>query len=356
MPQRNSKTRAHRVDLAPETRISIHEQPAKAVKITQLEYEEAWVQEKECTTIEECFPLKDPPTITWINVAAVPQGDIVQELGAYFELHPLVMAGILNTDQRPKVEDFDDYLYIVLKMLHSKNDSEDIGIEQASIILASHFVLSFQDSRAGNVFDPIRARIWHGEEPIRKRGADYLAYALVDAIVDSYFAILEKFEDKIGDLEEELVTNPNKETLQTLHTWQREITSLRKLTWPLREVSYDLRTQESPLISKSTSKFFKDVSDRTAQVIDTIETFHDTTSDMFNTYMSDISNRINEVMKVLTIISTVFIPISFIAGVEGMNLRDMPERNWPWAYPVIWVIMLTVVGVMLLFFKRKRWL
>jgi magnesium transporter len=356
MPQPSRKPRSATGGLARGTRPSSGAPSATAVTITQLAYDETYVQEKAVTTLAACFPLPAPPAITWIHVAAGSQVDLAQQLGAAFDFHPLVVAGIRNPHQRPKVEEFDDYLYIVLNMLQYQHPSAPIGIEQINIILGSHFVLSVQDGRAGDVFAPIRSRIRHGEEHIRKQGADYLAYTLVDAVVESYFAMLGNFEAKIEDLEDDLVANPTKETLQTLRTLQREITFVRKLTFPLREVVYDLKRQESSLISKSTNKFFRDVSDHAAQVIDTIETFNDTISGMFDTYMSSISNRINEIMKVLTMVSTIFIPISFIAGVEGMNLRHMPERNWPWTYPVLWVLMLTMVGIMLLYFKRKRWL
>jgi magnesium transporter len=240
-------------------------------------------------------------------------------------------------------------------MLHYNEKKNEIEAEQISLILGPHFVISFKESQSG-VFDPIRERIRNQKSRVRKTGADYLAYALIDAIVDNYFIILEKLGEQIEDLEEELVTNPTPETLQAIHTLKREMIFLRKSVWPLREVVSGLERGESPLIHESTDIYLKDVYDHTIQVIDTIETFRDMISGMLDIYLSSISNAMNAVMKVLTIIATIFIPLTFIVGIYGMNFKYMPELEWRWGYFIAWAIMIVIGFVMVLYFKRKKWL
>jgi len=300
-------------------------------------------------------PGKDNSGVTWINVDGYEQPAAHERIGNCFGLHPLVLEDILSRDQRPKLDDYDDYLYIVLKMLDYDEAKDEILMEQVSLILGSGFVLSFQD-KGGDVFDPVRERLRNGKGRIRKAGADYLAYALVDAIVDNYFVILEKIGDRIDYLEEELVTDPKPEKLDLMHSLKREMLFLRNSVWPLREVIGAMVRGGSPLIHESTEVYLRDVHDHTIQVIETIETFRDMLSGMLDIYLSSVSNRLNEVMKVLTIISTVFMPLTFIAGVYGMNFRHMPEIGWRWSYPVVLGVMLVAALMMLLYFRRKRWL
>ena len=261
----------------------------------------------------------------------------------------------MNTGQRPKMEDFGDYLFIVLKMLHYDKEEDETKTEQVSLILSSNYVISFQESE-GDVFDPIRERIRSDRGRIRKMGVDYLAYSLIDAIVDNYFMVLEKIGEKIEDIEDELVRNPTPEVLHTIHRLKRELIFLRKSVWPLREVISRLERWESPLIDKSIDIYLRDVYDHTIQVIDALETFRDMLSGMLDIYLSSLSNRMNEVMKVLTIIATIFIPLTFIAGIYGMNFKYMPELDSPWGYPLVYIVMLAVSAVMLVYFRRKRWL
>jgi magnesium transporter len=262
---------------------------------------------------------------------------------------------ILHTGQRPKFEDFEKYIFIVFKMLYFDENGDDILEEQISIILGSNYVISFQE-KEGDVFNPVRERIRAGRFQIKKRKIDYLAYALIDAVVDNYFLILEKIGEKIEDLEEELLDNPTPETLQTIHHLKRKLISLRKSVWPLREVIGGLERGESALFHKSTSIYLKDVYDHTIQVIDTIETFRDMVSGMLDMYLSNLSNKMNEVMKVLTIIATIFIPLTFIAGIYGMNFEFMPELKWHWGYFLIWGLMIVVGIAMVFYFRRKKWL
>jgi len=333
----------------------VGDKKAEEVSITIIDYDEAHLEEKEAKEIEECFPFKDTPTVTWINIDGIQNVDVVEKIGRHFNLHPLAIEDIVNTGQRPKMEDFGDYLFVVLKMLHYDEQENGVKAEQVSLILGPTWVISFQESW-GDVFDSVRERIRGDKGRIRKMGADYLAYALIDAVVDNYFMILEKVGEDIEEIEDELVTNPVPETLQTLHNLKRQMIFLRKSVWPLREVISRLERWESPLIQKSTHIYLRDVYDHTIQVIDAVETFRDMLSGMLDIYLSSVSNRMNEVMKVLTIIATIFIPLTLVAGLYGMNFRYMPELEWPWSYPLVLLVMLTIGVLMVMYFRKKRWL
>jgi len=349
------KKRSKKSGLPPGTPVYIGKEKVGKVTITIIDYDEAGFQEKEVKTIEETLSFKDKPTITWINLDGVHQLTDIEKIGTHFKIHPLVLEDIMNTGQRPKMEVFDQYIFIVLKMLRIEDEENETKTEQVSIIIAPNLVISLQESK-GDVFDPIRERIRSDRGRIRKMGADYLAYALIDAIVDNYFIILEKLGEKIEDMEDELISNPSPETLQTIHSLKREMIFLRKSVWPLRELISRLERWESQLIDKSTYIYLRDLYDHTIQVIDSIETFRDMLSGMLDIYLSSVSNRMNEVMKVLTIIATIFIPLTLIAGIYGMNFRYMPELESPWAYPMVYFIMLIIGIVMLIYFRRKRWL
>jgi len=349
------KKRSRKAGLPPGTLVHIGEQKAEEVRITAIDYDEARFQEKEIKTVEECFLFKDKPTVTWIHVDGIHEVEVLELLGECFGLHPLVLEDILNTDQRPKLEDFGDYIFVVLKTFSYNDQSDELEPEQISLILGPSFVLSFQE-RTGDVFDPIRERIRNGKGRIRRMGADYLAYCLLDSIVDHYFVVLEQVGEEVEFLEEELVTNPTPETLQTIHNLKRDMIFLRKSVWPLREVIGALERGELSLIRESTGIYLRDVYDHTIQVVDTIETFRDMISGMLDIYLSSVSNRMNEVMKVLTIIATIFIPLTLIAGIYGMNFQYMPELGWRWGYPVVWLVMLVIGVLMLVYFRRKRWL
>jgi magnesium transporter len=335
--------------------VYIGKKKAAKVKITIIDYDEEQFQEKEVETIDEVFPFSDKSTATWINLDGIHQVDNIEKIGKHFKIHPLVLEDIMNTGQRPKMEDFNNYLFLVLKMLSYDEEENETKTEQVSLILSSNYVISFQESE-GDVFDPIRERIRTDRGRIRKMGVDYLAYSLIDAIVDNYFMVLEKIGEKIEDIEDELVKNPTPEVLHTIHRLKRELIFLRKSVWPLREVISRLERWESPLIDKSIDIYLRDVYDHTIQVIDALETFRDMLSGMLDIYLSSVSNRMNEVMKVLTIIATIFIPLTLVAGIYGMNFRYMPELDWVWGYPMVYMIMLAISAVMLVYFRRKRWL
>jgi magnesium transporter len=349
------KKRSKKAGLPPGTLVHIGEKKAEMPKNTIMDYDEAQFEEKEVETIDECFLFKNKPTVTWINIDGLHQVEILERLGECYGLHPLVLEDILNTDQRPKMEDYGEYIYIVLKDLDYDDKSSEIEPEQISLILGSNFVFSFQE-REGDTFNTIRERIRNSKGRIRKMGADYLAYTLFDSIVDNYFIILERLGEKIEFLEEKLVSQPTPETLQVIHHLKREMIFLRKAVWPLREVVGGLERGESSLIKESTRIYLRDVYDHTIQTIDTIETYRDMVSGMLDIYLSSVSNRLNSVMKVLTIIATIFMPLTFIAGIYGMNFKYMPELEWRWGYPVIWLIVIGIGVFMLLYFRKKKWL
>lgn len=352
-----TKKRSQKAGLPPGTLIHIGEKKREVPKITILDYDETQFQEREAKSVEECFPLKEKPTVTWINVEGLHQVEVLERLGGCYGLHPLVLEDILNTDQRPKMEDYGEYVYIVLKMLTYYDDkSGQIEAEQISLVLGRNFVLSFQEGKKGDVFDLLRERLRGAKGRIRKMGADYLAYSLIDSVVDHYFIILERLGERVEFLEEELMTEPTTKTLQEIYNLKREMIFLRKAVWPLREVVGALERGESPLIQQNTQIYLRDVYDHTIQVIDTIETFRDTVSGMLDIYLSSVSNRLNSVMKVLTIIATIFMPLTFLAGIYGMNFKYMPELEWHWGYPLVWMIMIAIGILMLFYFRKKKWL
>ena len=344
-----------RAGLSPGTLVHDGDKKVEKAKITIIDYDAAQFQEKEVETIEECFPFRDTPTITWINIDGLHEVQIIEKIGKHFSIHPLILEDILHTGQRPKMEDFEDHIFLVVKMFYYDEKDNEIKMEQVSLLLGSNFVISFQE-REGDIFNSIRERIRNHKGRIRRMKADYLGYALLDTIVDNYFIILEKIGENIENMEEELVTRPTPETLQTIHNLKRELIVLRKSIWPLREVVNSLERGESPLINEATGVYLRDVYDHTIQVIDTIETFRDMVSGMLDIYLSSISNKMNEVMKVLTIIATIFIPLTFVAGIYGMNFEFMPELKWHWGYFAALLVMAAVAVFMVFFFRRKRWL
>jgi len=350
-----SKKRSEKTGLPPGTLVHIGEKKAEKVNISLIDYDETQFQHKESVTVEEAVPFKEKPTVTWFNVTGLHEVKIVEEIGKAFNIHPLLLEDIVHTGQRPKLEDFGDYLFFVLKMLTYDEDTNEVLAEQVSLILGPNFVISFQENE-GDVFNPVRERIRNSKGRIRKLGSDYLAYALIDSIVDNYFVILEHFGEKIEVLQEEVLSQPGPDTLQIIQATKRDMIFLRKSVWPLREAISVLYRGESPLITESVIPYLRDVYDHTIQVIDSIETSRDMISGTLDVYLSSVSNKMNEVMKVLTIIATIFIPITFLAGVFGMNFKYMPELEWRWSYPIVWLVMLTAGISMLVGFRRRKWL
>jgi magnesium transporter len=328
------------------------------VTVRVMDYGPDAVNERELAAVEECFALRDTPTVAWIDVNGLQDLDLIQRLGSHFRLHPLALEDVLNTGQRPKLEEFDEHCFIVMKELRFDHS---VQTEQISLFLGKGWVITLQEA-PGDPFEPVRERIRKGKGRIRRMGADYLVYALIDALVDGAFPILEKLGERLEDLEKDLVGNPNRKLLQEIYDLRRELLYLRRATWPQREVIHALQREDSHLVQPETRVYLRDCYDHTIQILDLLETYRDLAAGMLDLYLSSVSNRLNEIMKVLTVMSSIFIPLTFLAGVYGMNFNpaagpwSMPELNWAWGYPAVLVFMLGVVGLMLYYFRRKRWL
>jgi len=346
-------TLQNKLGAPPGTLVYYGDDHTEKVKITLIEYNEKEFIEKDFYNFADCVNHVNPEMVRWINVDGVHDVELVEKIGKFFNIHPLTLEDVVNTNQRAKFEDYDNYVVSIMKMIYYDTA---LHSEQLSVVLMDGMVISFQESLGGDAFDLIRNRIRQGKGRIRKMGADYLAYALLDAVVDCYFTILEKIGDKIEVLEDELMTEPTKETLQMLHHMKREMIFVRKAVWPMRELINNLERSETELIKPSTDVYLRDVHDHTIRVIDTVETFRDLLSGMMDIYLSSVSNRMNEVMKVLTIITTIFVPVTFIAGVYGMNFDYMPELHSKWGYPAVWAVMLTIIIALIIYFRRRKWL
>lgn len=339
----------------PGTLAHVGERHEEEVKVSLMDYNADRVEERVLADPAEGFPYRNRDTVTWINVDGLHRVEVIKALGDQYGLHPLVLEDVLNTYQRPKVEDYADHLFIVIRMLGYDSVQNDIVDEQVSLVVGPHYVLSFQE-REGDVFEGVRERIRSGRGRIRRMGPDYLAYALLDAVVDEYFPILESLGERTEGLEEELISKPTSDTLREIYNLKRDLIGLRKSVWPLREVTNRLERGESALIQPETMVFLRDVYDHTIQVIDSVEVHRELVSGMLDTYLSSLSNKMNEVMKVLTIIATIFIPLGFVAGLYGMNFAIMPELQLPWGYPLALSIMAAVAITMIAYFRRRRWL
>ena len=349
------KSRQAKVGAAPGTMEQVGERMADKTSLRVVTYNAAEVRTwPPRDSAEGIFP-SIGQGVTWINVDGLHQVDVVTTLGREFNLSALVLEDILNTDHRPKLEIHDDFLFIVVKMLVPEPARDSFRVEQLSLILGDAFLLSFQESE-GDVFDAIRQRIASGKGRIRQSGPDYLAYALLDAVVDNYFLVLETISAELERLEEALLTAPGPSDLHRFHRLRREAILLRRIIWPIREALAGLIRDDSALIKPETRVFFRDVHDHAVQAMDIVESLRDLASSLLELHLSRNSQRMNETIKVLTLIATIFIPLTFIAGVYGMNFEFMPELRWPWGYPLILLFMLGVAVAMLLYFKRRHWL
>jgi magnesium transporter len=344
--------RYHRPGTSPGT-LSPREKPdAEPVRVTVIDYAPGRCEEKQITAIEEVFPYRDTATVTWINVEGLHDVPLLEKLGQHFGFHPLTLEDVLNCGQRPKLEEYGAYHFMVMKSLTRRPDG--LKIEQISFFFAGNYVITLQED-PGDSFEAVRERIRHGKGQIRRMGPDYLVYALVDALVDEFFPVLESYGERVEELEDEVIARPDPATLNEIHRIKRELLLLRRTAWPEREVINALQREEAHWVKPETRVFLRDCYDHTIQVIDMIETYRDLAAGLLEVYLSSASNRLNEVMKVLTIISTIFIPLNFIAGVYGMNFHRMPELSRPWGYPMALGLMATTAGALVVYFKRKGW-
>ena len=320
-----------------------------------IDYSENHFEEKFQLGIESANVLFSDQYVRWINVVGLHDEALINKFCEELSLHGLVKEDIMHANQRPKLDEYDDYLYVVVKMLSYDKDQNAIVSEQLSIVLKGNTILTFIEDK-GDIFDGLRDRIRKGNIKLRRSSADYLLYSLLDTLVDNYFVVLEKIGDKLEDLEIRMLDEAVKEDLQELHKSKRDLIYLRKYIWPLREVISLLSKGSSLHLQGNTALYLRDVYDHCIHVIDTLETFREVSSGLMDVYLSSISNRMNAVMKTLTIISTIFIPLTFLVGVYGMNFEFMPELKETWAYPAVWIVMVVVASLMLIWFRRKRWL
>ncbi len=344
---------AAKTGLVPGTTVYVGAEKSHVVSAERFVFNGEQVRHETGLPLDQLGP-NDEGTTTWINVNGVHDVSGVQLLGEAFSLHPLALEDIAHTGQRPKVEEYEDQLFLVLRMLRWDEETITVEDEQVSLVIGASWVLSFQE-QSGDAFDPIRERIVSGKGRIRAQGPDYLAYALVDAMVDQYFSILEAVGDRIECVGEDLAEQLDREKVNLIRQLKRELLFLRKSVWPLREVVSALQRDRSELISPSTLPYLRDLYDHTIQIIDTVETYRDMVSGLLDLYMSTLSHRTNEVMKVLTFIATIFIPLSFVAGLYGMNFVHMPELEWRYGYYLVLGVMGTMVVGMLLYFRRRKW-
>lgn len=350
-----SLRRSDKTGLPPGTIVHVGARPTGPAVLSIINYSEHGFDEQVGADVEACVASLQTPEMTWINVAGLHDASLIERLGQALGLHPLVLEDIANASQRPKVEEYDGYLFVVLKMLEYDQEQDQTMVEQVSLILGDNYLVSFQED-SNDVFDPVRARLRNSAGRLRKFAADYLAYALIDAIVDNYFVVLELMGDRIEGIEEQVAEHPEERPLPEIYRLKREMIALRRAVWPLREVLAMLQHSESSLIRPGTVVYLRDVYDHTVQMMDTIESMRDLLSGMMDIYLSGLSNRMNEIVKVLTIFSTIFIPLTFLAGVYGMNFRHFPEIEWRFGYAMFWLICGVIAVVMLLYFRRKRWL
>jgi len=335
-------------------------EPGLAEKATMrvFDYDAQHVDEKIAKSAKECSEYVSSDTVTWIDVDRITDLDAIESLGKAFGLHPLALEDVLNVPQRPKLEEYEDHLFIALRMVSPNGALEP---EQVSMFLGRNYVITFQE-RPGDCFDPVRDRIRKAGGRIREEGADYLAYALIDAVVDGYFPVLEAEGERVEELEEEVVGQPSQDTLRQIRDIRRDLMALRRSAWPQRDAINALVRGDTPLVTDTTRPYLRDCYDHIIQVIDVLETYRELAGGLMEVYLSSLSNKMNEVMKTLTVVAAIFIPLTFIAGVYGMNFNpersrwNMPELNWAWGYPAVWVVMLAVLVGMLMLFRRKKWL
>lgn len=349
------KKRSRKSGLPPGSLVHIGNHTSEKIILSAMDYDAQHVQEHVDASLSECLAYLGTPTTTWINVRGIHDVKMIESIGRQFGLHPLLLEDIANSGQRSKLDDYKDSIFIVMRLLNYNWEKRELEDEQVSMVLGKNYLISFIEKQS-DIFKPVRDRILNKNSRITQQGADYLCYALIDTIVDNYFVNLEQFDENLDLLEKSLVKQPEPVLLQQIQHTKREIALLRKCVWPVREVVNQFRRMETPLIKDSTKLYMQDVYDHTIQAIDTIESFRDISSGLLDIYLSNISFRLNEIMKVLTIVATIFAPATFLASLYGMNFKHMPELDTEWGYPILLAVMALISLGMLYYFHRKKWL
>ena len=350
------KMRSGKIGMQPGALVHVGERKTDKTQITVWDYDEQNCRDYELEQISDCVQLRESKTVTWINLNGLHDISVLEEFGRIFDLHPLMLEDILDTRQRPKIEDYGNVLYVVLKMFYLVEGSDDeCYAEQFSLALGKNFVLTFQE-RPGDVFNPLRDRLRHSKGRVRKMGADYLFYSMLDALIDSYFVIFEKLGESIESIEDALMNNADEEMLRDIYRMKRELLLMRKHVRPVCDLARNLRHEEYAQISDEIHYFMRDLHDHATEASELIDTLREALTGVQEIYLNMMSNKMNSVMKLLTIIATIFIPLTFIAGVYGMNFNNMPELHAKYGYPMVMGLMTVIFVGMVLFFKRKGWL
>lgn len=324
-------------------------------RITLIDYSAEHIEEQAVYAIEEILPYQDKETITWVNIEGLKNIALIESIGNAFNIHPLVLEDILNTHQRPKFEEYEDYLYIVLKGLSVDSEELSVNYEQISIIVLDNLIFTFKEVE-DDLFAPIIKRLKNGKGKIRNLGTDYMTYAILDMIVDQNFVLLETLDEILDSIEDELLTNPTAGTLTSIQRIKRELISIRRSVLPVRDMLNAIIRSDSALIHERVHIYLRDVYDHALRISESIESYRDILSGLMDIYVSSVSNKMNEIMKILTVFASIFIPLTFIAGIYGMNFEYMPELRWKWAYPVLWIAFITIPVVLLVYFRKKKWL
>lgn len=348
------KNRTQKKGMPPGSLVYVGEEHKDEVTISSIEFNEHEVNEKQHASLDDLKPKIDSEKITWINVNGVHNVEVVDSISKMVGLHPLTTEDILNTEHRPKIDFFENHLLAIVKMIDLEQDESELDIEQVSFILMENTVVTFQEKK-GDLFNPVRLMLKENKGKIRKSGADFLFYSLMDVIFDQYLIIMDEMDDRIATLEGNIMEDPDNHSLQDINEYKNTILQLKKTVWPVREVVNKLINRKVPYISESISFYLQDIHDHIVQANDMVETSRGQLYGLLDVYYSTLSMKMNEIMKVLTIVSTIFIPLTFIAGIYGMNFAHMPELSLSWGYPAVWIVMIIITGIMVMYFKKKNW-
>ncbi|AKV69309.1 MULTISPECIES: magnesium/cobalt transporter CorA [Microcystis] len=333
----------------------IIEPDAKPSRIILIDYDEDNAIRKVDITPNACAPYIGTNTVSWMDIQGLGSETVLKQVGEIFNLHPLLLEDVVNVPQRPKLEDYNNQLLVISQMVRLKEDESGFDTEQVSFVLGKRYLLSFQEEELQDCFEIVRDRIRTSQGRVRKSGADYLTYLLLDTIIDGYFPVVEHYEDRIEALEDMIISNPDRDTMQEIYDVRRELLALRRLIWPMRNVLHLLMRDHHGIISDEVQIYFRDSYDHVIQILEIIEAYRELAASLMDVYMSTMGNKLNEIMKFLTVISTIFIPLTFIVGVYGMNFENMPELKGEWSYFLVWLVMLAVAGGLIFYFWRKGW-
>ncbi len=333
----------------------IIEPDAKPSRIILIDYDEDNAIRKVDITPNACAPYIGTNTVSWMDIQGLGSETVLKQVGEIFNLHPLLLEDVVNVPQRPKLEDYNNQLLVISQMVRLKEDESGFDTEQVSFVLGKRYLLSFQEEELQDCFEIVRDRIRTSQGRVRKSGADYLTYLLLDTIIDGYFPVVEHYEDRIEALEDMIISNPDRDTMQEIYDVRRELLALRRLIWPMRNVLHLLMRDHHGIVSDEVQIYFRDSYDHVIQILEIIEAYRELAASLMDVYMSTMGNKLNEIMKFLTVISTIFIPLTFIVGVYGMNFENMPELKGEWSYFMVWLVMLAVAGGLIFYFWRKGW-